>query len=160
MGQCCLYGIRRLRLSHALHPHLHHSHSNPRHELLRAWFHVNQVWCSTNYGFQSSGCCIRHPLGSHATTVSPALFVGTILHAMVKDVRTARLVAIYHLVIPERRISTLAVHFLMSPLGTVFGPVAWLAIDRYVPYYLLSATCILGVSALACTIRDLLDINR
>lgn len=76
---------------------------------------------------------------------------------MVEGVRIVRIGAISELVPTEQRTSSLAMHFFMSPLGAVFGPVAWLAINKFVPYYLVSAVCMLGVSVLAWTTRDLLD---
>lgn len=90
----------------------------------------------------------------------PALFAGTILLAMVEGMRIVRIGAISDLVSSERRTSTMAVHFFMSPLGAVFGPLAWLAIGSYVPYYLLSVICMVGVSVLAWKTRNSLDGNQ
>lgn len=90
----------------------------------------------------------------------PALIFGTVLHAMVEGVRIVRTGALSDLVTTQQRTSTLALHFFMSPLGAVFGPLAWLAINEFVPYYFLSAMSMLGVSVLAWTTRDLLDGSR
>lgn len=71
-----------------------------------------------------------------------------------------RIAAISDLVQPERRTAAMAVHFLMSPLGAVFGPLAWLAVDRYGPYYIISTAFMAGVAALAWMSRHHLDVDR
>lgn len=90
----------------------------------------------------------------------PMLVTGTVLHSVVEGVRIVRVAAISELVAPERRTAALAVHFLMSPVGAVFGPLVWLVVDRYGLYYAISIAFMTGVAGLAWTSREHLDVDR